>query len=35
MEGLFPKEMRTNEIKYEIGEMTKWEEIIEINDLKY
>ena len=28
IEGLFPKEMRTNEIKNEIYEIKKWEEKI-------
>ena len=26
--GIFPKEMRTNEIKNEIGDIKKWEEKI-------
>ena len=35
VEGLFPKEMRTNEIKTQIDEIKKWEEIIIRKDLKY
>ena len=31
---IFPKEIRTNEIKNERDETKKWEEIIERNDLK-
>ena len=34
-EGLFPKEMRTNEIKNEIDQIKKWEETIKRKDLKY
>ena len=34
-EGLFPKNMRTNEIKNEIDEIRKWEEKIKRKDLKY
>ena len=33
--GLFPKEMRTNEIKNETDEIKKWEDIIKRKDLKY
>ena len=35
IEGLFPKNMRTNKIKNEIDEIRKWEEKIEQKDLKY
>ena len=35
VEGLFLKEMRTNEIKNEIDEIKKWEEILKGKDLKY
>ena len=35
VEGLFLKEMRTNEIKNEIHKMEKWEELIKRKDLKY
>ena len=34
-EELFPKEMRTNEIKNEIDQIKKWEETIKRKDLKY
>ena len=34
-EGLFPKEMRTNEIKNEIDQIKKWEETVKRKDLKY
>ena len=33
--GIFPKEMRTNEIENEIDEIKKWEEKIKRKDLKY
>ena len=35
VEGLFLKEMTTNEIKNEIDEIKKWEEILKGKDLKY
>ena len=35
IESLFPKEMRTNEIKNGINEIKKWEEIIKRKDLIY
>ena len=35
IEGLFPKEMRSNEIKNEIDEIQKWEDKIKRKDLKY
>ena len=34
-EGIFPKDMRTIEIKNEIYEIKKWEEKIKWKDLKY
>ena len=34
IEGIFPKDMRTNEIKNEIYEIKKWEEKIKQKDLK-
>ena len=34
-EGLFPKEMKTNEIKNEIDETKKWADKIKRKDLKY
>ena len=34
-EGIFPKDMRTNEIKNEIYEIKKWQEKIKREDLKY
>ena len=35
IKGLFPKEMRTNEIINEIDEIKKWEEKTKWKDLKY
>ena len=35
IEKIFPKEMRTNEIKNEIYEIAKYEEKIKQEDLKY
>ena len=35
IDGTFPKEMRTNEIKNVIDEIKKWEENIKRKDLKY
>ena len=35
IEGLFPKEMRSNEIKNQIDEIQKWEDKIKRKDLKY
>ena len=35
IEGIFPKDMRTNEIKNEIYEIKKWQEKIKREDLKY
>ena len=35
VEGIFPKEMRTNEIKNEIDEIKKWEEKIKQKDSIY
>ena len=35
IEGLFPENRRTNEIKNEIDEIRKWEEKSKRNDLKY
>ena len=35
IEGIFPKKIRHNEIKNEIDEIKKWEEIIKRKDLKY
>ena len=35
VEGIFPKEIRTNEIKNEIDEIKKWEEKIKRKDLTY
>ena len=35
IEGLSPKEMRTNEIKNEFDEITGWEDKIKTNNLKY
>ena len=35
IKGIFPKEMRTNEIKNEINEIKKWEEKIKRKDLIY
>ena len=35
IEGRFPKEMRTNEIKNEIDEIKKWEDKIKRKNLKY
>ena len=35
IEGIFPKNMRTNEIKNEIEDIKKWEEKINRKDLKY
>ena len=35
IKGIFPKEMRTNEIKNEINEIKKWEKKIKRKDLKY
>ena len=35
IEGIFPKDMKTNEIKHEIYEIKKWEEKIKQKDLKY
>ena len=35
VEGLFPKRMKTNEIKNEIDEIKKWEEKIKRKDSKY
>ena len=34
IEGIFPKDMRTNEIKNEIYEIKEWEEKIKRKDLK-
>ena len=34
IEGILPKEMRTNEIKNEIFEIKNWEEKIKREDLK-
>ena len=34
-EGIFPKDMRTNEIENEIYELKKWEEKIKEEDLNY
>ena len=34
IEWIFPKDMRTNEIKNEIDEIKKWEERIKRKDLK-
>ena len=34
-DGIFPKEMRTNEMKNKIYEIKKWKEKIKQNDLKY
>ena len=35
IEGIFPKDIRTNKIKNEIYEIKKWEESIKREDLKY
>ena len=35
IEGIFPKNMRTDEIKNEIDDIRKWEEKIEQKDLNY
>ena len=35
VEGIFPKGMRTKEIKNEIDEIKKWEEKIKRKDIKY
>ena len=35
IDGIFPKEMRTNEIKNKIYEIKKWKEKIKQKDLKY
>ena len=35
IEGLFPKELTTNEIKNELAEIIGWEEKIKRNILKY
>ena len=35
IEGIFPKDIRTNKIKNEIYEIKKWEENIKREDLKY
>ena len=35
IEGLFPKDMRTNEIKTVINDIKKWESKIRRKDLKY
>ena len=35
IEGIFPKDMITNEIKNEIYEIKEWEEKIKWKDLKY
>ena len=35
IEGIFPKEMKTNEIKNEIDETKKWADKIKRKDLKY
>ena len=35
IEGIFPKDMKTNEIKHEMYEIKKWEEKIKQKDLKY
>ena len=35
IEGIFPKDMRTNEVKNEIHGTKKWEEKIRRKDLKY
>ena len=35
IDAVFPKEIRTNEIKNEIDEVNKWEEKSERKDLKY
>ena len=35
IEGLFPKEMRTNKIKNEIDEIKKWDNKIKQKDLNY
>ena len=35
VEGIFPKEKRTNEINNEIDEIKKWKEKIKRKDLKY
>ena len=35
IEGIFPKDMRTNAIKNEIDEIKKWEQKIKREDLKY
>ena len=34
IQGIFPKDMRTNEIKNEIYEIKEWEEKIKRKDLK-
>ena len=35
IEGIFPKEMRTNKIKNEIDEIKKWDNKIKQKDLNY